>query len=100
MGKGAKMKFTDYMLIYLGIISLVTVIVTAADKSRSKKKRSRVPENALITLALVGGSLAEYLTMKIIRHKTKKKKFMLGLPIIFICQVILIYFIFRACGQL
>ena len=31
-----------------------------------------------------------YATMKVIRHKTKKKKFMLGIPCIIFAQVLLV----------
>lgn len=30
-----------------------------------------------------------YFTMKIIRHKTKRKKFMLGIPLIVLAQILL-----------
>jgi uncharacterized membrane protein YsdA (DUF1294 family) len=49
-------------------------------------------------IGLVGGALPMYITMKLIRHKTKHKKFMLGLPAEIILHVALcvaaIYFLF------
>lgn len=74
-------------VIYLAIISLVTAAVTAADKYKAKKGHFRVSEKALFILALLGGSLSEYLTMRLIRHKTLHKRFMIGLPIIMILQL-------------
>ena len=32
-------------------------------------------------LGALGGALPMYVTMRIIRHKTKHKKFMIGLPV-------------------
>ena len=74
-------------LIYLAVISLVSVIVTAHDKSAARKKRRRVPEKTLIFLSLIGGSVAMYVTMQMVRHKTKHAKFMLGIPDIMVLQL-------------
>ena len=78
-----------FIAAYFVLISLVTAIVTAVDKSRSRKGAFRIPEKTLFLLALFGGSLAEYLTMRSIRHKTLHKRFMLGLPLIIILQLII-----------
>ena len=81
-------------LIYLAMISLVSVIVTIADKVKAIRGTWRVPENTLLLLSAMGGSLAMYLTMQIIRHKTKHAKFMLGIPIIMLFQGILLWYVF------
>ena len=79
---------------YFTLISLITATVTLADKIKAKKGAFRVPENTLIILALFGGSVAEYFTMRLIRHKTLHKKFMIGLPLIIIFQLLLMMLIF------
>ena len=71
---------------YLGIISLIAIIMTVSDKNAARCGRSRVPEASLWTVALLGGSVMMYTTMKIIRHKTKHISFMIGLPITIILQ--------------
>ena len=84
-----------YILIYLGVISLISVIVCVADKSRAKKGKWRVRESTLFLLSALGGSLAMYITMLAIRHKTLHKRFMIGIPLIIIIQaaaVVLFYF--------
>ncbi len=78
------------VLIYFALISLVTATVTVADKLKAKKGAFRVSEAALFVLALMGGALSEYLTMRLIRHKTLHKRFMLGLPLIIILQLTVI----------
>ena len=85
-----------YLLFYFALISSVAVIVTAHDKSAAKKSKRRVPEKVLFLIALLGGSLAMYLTMKAIRHKTLHKRFMIGLPLIFIVQTGLIIYYYIA----
>ena len=37
-------------------------------------------------LGALGGALPMYVTMRIIRHKTKHKKFMIGLPVFAVIQ--------------
>ena len=76
-------------LLWLAFISLFTAIVTVADKIKAKKGKFRIPEKALIILALLGGSIAEYFTMRLIRHKTLHKKFMIGLPVIILIHAVL-----------
>ena len=75
-----------YFLSYLGLISLITATVTALDKLFAKKKMRRISEKALFILAFLGGALAEYTVMKLIRHKTLHKSFMIGLPFIILLQ--------------
>ena len=76
-------------LVYLACISLAAVIVTAADKWKAQHQRWRIPEATLLLLAALGGSLAMLVTMRAIRHKTRKKKFMVGIPLILVAQILL-----------
>lgn len=83
-------------LCWFVLISLVSVILTVSDKRRARKGKWRIPEQTLFSAAILGGALAMYLTMRVIRHKTLHKRFMIGLPMIFILQaaavVLIIYF--------
>ena len=65
---------------WFAVISLVGVILTVYDKRIAGSGKRRVPEAALMAVGLLGAAGPMYLTMKKIRHKTKHKKFMLGLP--------------------
>jgi uncharacterized membrane protein YsdA (DUF1294 family) len=60
------------------------------DKYAAKRKKARIPEKTLFLTALFGGSLAMYITMLVIRHKTKHKRFMVGLPVIALAQAVLL----------
>lgn len=84
------MSVPDFFACYFIIISTVTVAFTIGDKLNAKKDGRRVPEDLLLTLGLLGGALAEYVTMKIIRHKTRHKKFMIGLPVEIILQIVIV----------
>ena len=74
-------------LIYLAVISLVAIIITCHDKRRARQGGRRVPELTLLNIAVFGGSVAMYLTMLKIRHKTKHPRFMVGIPFIIILQI-------------
>ena len=88
-------------LAYVAIISLISVIVCIYDKGISKKNRVelRIPEATLLLLSAFGGSVAMFVTMLLVRHKTKHVKFMLGIPLIMIAQAAAVfavyYFVFR-----
>lgn len=76
--------------IYLGVISLIAIIITCYDKIAAKHfPGHRTPEATLLAISAIGGSVAMYLTMQIIRHKTQHKKFMIGIPVIFFIQLLL-----------
>ena len=79
-------------LIYLAVISLISIIVCFYDKKISKKNKVelRIPEKTLLILSALGGSVAMLITMLLIRHKTKHFKFMVGIPVIIIAQVAII----------
>lgn len=77
------------LALYLGVINIIAALVTVHDKNRAKTHGRRVPEKNLFTLAILGGSPAMLVTMHLIRHKTQHKRFMLGLPLILLAQLVL-----------
>ena len=77
----------NYFLIYLAAVSLFAVIITVFDKIRAMRGGWRVRESTLLIVSALGGSFAMLLTMLLIRHKTRKPKFMLGIPLIIILQI-------------
>ena len=85
---------------YLALISIISIVVCIYDKIAAKKfTKHRTREATLLLLSALGGSVAMFVTMLIIRHKTKHVKFMLGIPLIMILQVALVLgirFIFHA----
>lgn len=94
--------FGDYMkfkifVVYLIIISLAGIIMTVKDKSAAGKGKWRIPEKTLMLTGLFGAALPMLITMKLIRHKTKHLKFMLGLPLEIVLHIGLtvLYFYFK-----
>ncbi|MBU5461520.1 DUF1294 domain-containing protein [Lachnoclostridium sp. MSJ-17] len=76
-----------YFYIYLAIISLIAIIITISDKRRARRHKYRIRESVLLLFSALGGSIAMFFTMLIIRHKTNHIKFMLGIPLIIIAQL-------------
>lgn len=72
------------LLAYLLLINIITYFTYAADKTKARQNKWRIPERTLILLALLGGSPAALLAMKHYHHKTRHLKFKLGIPIILI----------------
>ncbi len=83
------MKPVFILFIYLAVISLIAVIITLSDKQRAKKGKWRIKESTLLIVSALGGSVAMYITMQLIRHKTQKLKFMLGIPLMALLQAAL-----------
>ncbi len=78
------------IIAYLALISILAAVITIIDKINAKTDSRRIPEDFLLMLGLLGGSLSEYITMKLIRHKTRHNKFMVGLPVLLLIQITII----------
>ena len=78
---------------YLLLISICSIVVCVYDKKISKRNnvKLRIPEKSLFVWSAVGGSVAMYLTMHLIRHKTKHTSFMVGIPVIILLQAAAIF---------
>ena len=81
------------IFIYLLLINTITFIVYGLDKQRAKRGAWRISETTLLLLAVVGGSIGAFLGMRIFHHKTKHLKFMLGVPVIFVLQILAVYYV-------
>lgn len=75
-------------IIYLVLINIVAIFITVADKKKAKHNRWRIKEADLLLVSALGGAVGMYITMRIIHHKTRKAKFMAGIPIIFFTELI------------
>jgi uncharacterized membrane protein YsdA (DUF1294 family) len=77
---------------YIIVVSLCSIVVCVYDKKISKRNnvKLRIPEKSLFVWSAIGGSVAMYITMRLIRHKTKHVSFMVGIPVIFVLQVAVI----------
>lgn len=82
------------IIIYLLIINIIGFLTMGIDKIKAIKGMWRIPENTLFTFTFLGGGVGTILGMYIFKHKTKKLKFVIGMPFILILEI-LIYIYFR-----
>ena len=84
------MEFSFLVKIFLGTLAAwnsIVFLVYGFDKLAAKKGWSRVPEKTLIWLAVAFGSVGAALGMYLFHHKTLKKKFSIGLPLILFAHI-------------
>ena len=86
-------EYVFYAAVIYILFGLASIIITAYDKAAAKKRKRRIPEQVIFFWAGIGGALPMLLTMKIINHKTRHKRFMLGLPAIIIAHTVLAIFL-------
>ena len=77
---------------YLLIINITSFLLMGIDKFQAIRKKYRISETALLFISLIGGSIGTILGMIIFKHKIKKIKFIILLPLFLI---ILIFFYFN-----
>lgn len=73
--------------LYLIIINALACLLMYIDKKKARYQLRRIPEKALLAVALLGGSLGGICGMWLFHHKTRKPVFVFGLPIMLILQI-------------
>lgn len=81
------MRFLGY---YLAAINFATWVAYGLDKGRARAGKWRIPERTLLLLTLAGGSLGALVAMLMFRHKTKKAKFVVGVPVMFVAHCVIV----------
>lgn len=80
------------MLIYLVILNAAGLLLMLLDKIFAIKKKRRIPESTLLLCALIGGSLGALSGMVLFRHKTKHRRFAIGLPLMLLAHILFYIF--------
>ena len=96
--RSEKMSLSNSMSVfipYFMIINLTTFILFAIDKKRSKTNKWRIPEARLLIFSFIGGGIGGFIGMMIFRHKTKKPKFTIGMPILIILNILAAIYIIK-----
>ena len=83
------------LLFLLVTVNVIAFSLFGIDKLKAKHDLWRISEKTLFLFALLGGSVGAFLGMKFFHHKTKHKRFSIGLPLIFVLQLLLCLFILR-----
>lgn len=80
------------LYLYLICINMITIAVYGIDKRNAVHGKWRIRVSTLLTLAAVGALLA----MHLFHHKTRKKKFTIGVPLMLLVQIALFFFLVKA----
>lgn len=67
-----------------------------ADKRKAIKGIWRIPEKILFLVSALGGSPGGILGMYAFRHKTKQRRFVVGIPLILVFQIFAVIIILYA----
>lgn len=84
----------EFLFVYFILINIIAFVVYGYDKWMAQKGKRRISEKTLLGLAGVGGSLGAFCGMLFFRHKIRKIKFYLGIPIIFLIHIGMIIYIY------
>lgn len=85
----------DSILIYVVVVNVAAFLMYGIDKWNAKHDLRRIPEKTLLGIAAVGGSIGAYAGMQMFRHKTRKPKFYIGVPLIFAIQMGILMYIYH-----
>ena len=85
------------IIIYVVVINIIAIAVTVKDKEAARHKKWRISEKTLFVVAALSGCITMYLTMLAIHHKTQHKRFMIGIPVIFACEIFIAVAILEIC---
>lgn len=77
------------IIYYLLIINSGTFLLFGIDKHLARKNKERIPESTLISLSALGGAAGGLAAMYIFRHKTKKAKFFLVVPMLLVLHIVI-----------
>ena len=86
------------ILVYLILMNIWAFVLFGSDKSKAERKQKRIQESKLFKVCFFGGAIGGIIGMNVFRHKTLKKKFSVGVPILFVIQLILDSFILGFIG--
>ena len=67
--------------LYFIVINLLTFLLYGLDKYKAIRREWRIPERALLLMAFLGGAFGALSAMRIFRHKTRKGRFRLMIPL-------------------
>ena len=78
--------FCFYGLLLINVVAFALYVL---DKYMALHGRRRISERVLLMLALFGGSVGALMAMSLVRHKTQKRCFSIGVPLLLIMQLLI-----------
>lgn len=80
---------TSYIIlaVWFALFNVLAAFATVSDKNAARRGQRRIPESHLLFLAFLGGALGEWIAMYAVRHKTRKFRFAVGIPLMLLLQI-------------
>lgn len=72
------------------LAGVVSFVLMGADKWKARRGRARIPERVLLLWCALMGGTGGYFGMQVFRHKTRKKKFAITVPVLMLLQLMLL----------
>ncbi|QAT44021.1 DUF1294 domain-containing protein [Aminipila luticellarii] len=84
------MKYT--IVVYI-IWNVVAFAVMGIDKYKAQNNKWRISEATLLSIAFLMGGVGSMIGSQFFRHKTKKTKFKILLPISVLCNAVILFLV-------
>lgn len=89
-----------YLMYYLIIINIAAWLMYGLDKWKAKSGAWRIPERTLLLTAFLGGAAGALAGMLLFRHKTRKPKFIVGVPLMLAVHCVILWLVFAKWSAL
>lgn len=83
-----------FWIYFLGV-NFFGFLTIAYDKHKAKSHGWRIPEMRFFLIGLVMGAPGIFIGMKVFRHKTQHKRFVVGIPVLIAINIIAGYFLLQ-----
>ena len=82
-----------YIVNSIVIWNLIVFLIYGMDKHYAKKKSQRISEKVLLIVAFLFGALGACAGMLLFRHKTKKLKFIILMPLAIAFNIVVVFIV-------
>ena len=79
------------MITYIAVWNVAVFLIYGIDKLKAMNNSFRISEKFLISCAFLMGGIGALSGMQVFRHKTKKPKFKILIPLSVICNLAVLY---------
>lgn len=91
--------FTNILVFAWAIWNVITFFLMGVDKLIAKLDGWRISEATLLGTAFCMGGVGSFLGSRIFHHKTRKKKFQIGLPLAIVVNAAVVVIIWYFCNM-
>lgn len=79
----------EHLVEYLIVVNIIGVAAMGIDKYKAIHHKWRIAEKDLFFISVIGGSVGTWLGMYLFSHKIRHRKFVIGMPMVLVIQIII-----------